>query len=91
MMSRTTIRLTSKRQATFPSDLCDSLNLVPGDRLELVPRIEDGEKVWMLKVQKRPDRAWLGGLKKYGEAVTDHSMDAIHHSVREGRAEEAGQ
>ncbi len=89
-MAQTTIRLTSKRQATFPSDLCDSLGLIPGDRLELVPRIEDGEKVWMLKVHKRPDRPWVGGLKKYGEAVADHSMDAIRHSIREGRAEELG-
>jgi len=85
-MPATTIRLTSKRQATFPRELCEALELEPGDELELVPRIEDGEKVWVIHRKREPDRSWLGCLKKYGEAVSNHSLESIRESIRAGRS-----
>jgi bifunctional DNA-binding transcriptional regulator/antitoxin component of YhaV-PrlF toxin-antitoxin module len=85
-MRATTIRLTSKRQATFPRELCEELGLEPGDELELIPRVEDGEKVWVLQRTKEPERPWLGSLKKYGEAVSNHSLESIRESIRAGRS-----
>jgi len=41
------ITLTSKRQATFPMEVCEAMRLMPGDRLELVagPRSDE----WVLR------------------------------------------
>ncbi len=88
-MAGTTIKLTSKRQATLPRELCDSLGLAPGDELELVPRIEGGEKVWILHLKREPARPWLGSLRKYGKRISDHSLEGIRESVRKGRSEAA--
>ena len=82
----TTIRLTTKRQATFPQELCESLGLAPGDEIELVPRIENGQRIWMLQPKKKPDRPWIGALRKYAKGVTDHSMEGIRESIRKGRS-----
>ena len=56
------ITLTTKRQATFPAQLCDDLNLRPGDIIELEPAELAGERVWVLRPQKAPQRPWLGCL-----------------------------
>jgi bifunctional DNA-binding transcriptional regulator/antitoxin component of YhaV-PrlF toxin-antitoxin module len=85
-----TIKLTSKRQATFPRELCESLGLQPGDELRLVPRVADGERVWVLQVVEMPDRPWFGRLRKYAGAAAGHSMGAIRDSIRRGRAAEKG-
>lgn len=37
------LTLTSKRQATFPKETCESLGLKPGDLIELEPRDEGGK------------------------------------------------
>jgi len=40
-----TIKLTSKRQATFPVEVCRQLDLRAGDEIELIPRVQDGDQV----------------------------------------------
>ena len=82
-----TIKLTSKRQATFPADLLEDLGLGPGDEVELVPMVEDGERVWILRKHAAPDRAWMGSLRRYAAGVDDHSMEAMRESIRKGRGE----
>lgn len=83
-----TIKLTSKRQATFPRELCESLGLEPGDELRLIPKVEDGERVWILQVVEKPDRPWFGRLRKYADVADDHSMEAVRNSIRRGRTAE---
>lgn len=83
-----TVKLTSKRQATFPAELCEEMGLSPGDELELIPRAEDGERYWILQKRKSPDRAWLGSLKSYAKNVEDHSLEAMRESIRSGRKAE---
>lgn len=84
----TTIKLTSKRQATFPAEVCDDLGVQPGDELELQPRVEKGERLWVLRKLPEPARPWLGALKKYrsrkGKEI-DHSMAAVRENIRKGR------
>jgi len=81
-----TIKLTSKRQATFPVDLCESLGIGPGDELVLTPRVEDGEQVWMLRKNSTPERDWLGSLNQFARHVSDHSIESIRESIARGRA-----
>lgn len=80
-----TIRLTSKRQATFPVEVCEALGLEPGDEIELIPVTREGERCWHLRPKKLPDRSWLGSLQKYGAKVKEHSMAAIRESIERGR------
>ena len=51
-----TIKLTSKRPVTFPREVCAKLELEPGDEIAFIPRMEDGEQVWMLQKHAAPSR-----------------------------------
>jgi bifunctional DNA-binding transcriptional regulator/antitoxin component of YhaV-PrlF toxin-antitoxin module len=80
------IKLTSKRQATFPSKVCQELGVAPGDELELKPAKVRGENVWVLKAASKPRSKWIGSLNRYaGNAGGDHSMEAVRKSVVQGR------
>ena len=79
-----TIKLTSKRQATFPVEVCEALGLEPGDEIELAPRSEDGERIWILRPKHAGRRSWLGSLRRYGRG-RDHSLEVIRASVARGR------
>ncbi len=71
-----TIKLTSKRQATFPRAVCEEMNLRPGDRIELTPAEVDGQQVWVLRPKEPLEMPWIGCLEKYARGK-DHSMAAI--------------
>ena len=47
------IRLTSKRQATFPIKLCQELGVKPGDHLILERKNIEGDIAWTLKPKKK--------------------------------------
>lgn len=81
----TTLTLTSKRQATFPKETCESLGLKPGDVIELELRNEGGAKVWVLRPQPVRIREWVGCLGSRAKKVTDHSLAAIRESIVAGR------
>ncbi len=52
------VKITSKRQVTFPVEVLDEMGVGPGDRLELT-RVRGG---FVLK-PKRVDLSKLGGLR----------------------------
>ena len=55
-----TIRLTSKRQATLPRELCEEMHIGPGD-LILVEKVEhDGQSVWCLRPSRPETPPWFG-------------------------------
>lgn len=84
-MISATVKLTSKRQVTFPAELCEQMELNPGDVLELISRTERGELHWVLRKRKSPHRSWLGSLNAYAEKVEDHSIKAIRNSIQSER------
>ena len=63
----TTIKMTAKRQATFPSDVCDALGVKPGDLIGLEEQTQQGERVWVLKPVRAKSRPWLFSLAKYAK------------------------
>ena len=77
-----TIKLTSKRQATFPKQLCDQLNIEPGDELNVETRVIDGETVWVLR-PRSIDWSWVGSLPI--PASTSHDMDDVRASIARRR------
>ncbi len=75
-----TVRLTSKRQATFPARLCRELGVGPGDDL-LLERTEIGDTVtWTLKPKKNIHSEWFAGLHKYAAGKND-DMESIRASI----------
>ncbi|MEP6821020.1 MAG: AbrB/MazE/SpoVT family DNA-binding domain-containing protein [Chthoniobacterales bacterium] len=62
-----TIKMTAKRQATFPSDVCAALGVKPGDRIALEEQTLEGERVWVLKPVRTENRPWLFSLAKYAK------------------------
>ncbi len=78
------IKLTSKRQATFPQEACDALRVGPGDTIQMEPGIVEGQNVYILR-PKVIERPWLGILRDKAMPVTDYSMDAVRASIAEGR------
>ena len=81
----TTLTLTSKRQATFPKETCESLGLRPGDVIELEPRDEGGTRIWVLRPPSTRSRAWVGCLGSRTNKVADHSIEAVRKSIAAGR------
>lgn len=79
------ITLTSKRQATFPAEVCEGLGVAPGDKIDLIPKIENGEKLWLLKKHQAPSRPWLGQLSQYSKNAASHSIEDIRESIRSQR------
>lgn len=80
-----TVKLTAKRQATFPLEMCEGLGLQPGDEMELLVRKEKGEEYWLLKKRKTSVRPWTGVLRQYASNIEDHSMEAVRASIAAGR------
>lgn len=78
------IKLTAKRQATFPSDVCRQLGLRTGDFLELKPVLYQNERVWVLKPLPKLERSWIGSLKKYARKV-DRPWTREEHEEETGR------
>jgi len=78
------LKLTSKRQVTFSKEACEALRVLPGDTIEMEPRILDGKKVYILN-PKTAERPWLGFLDGKIKKVDDHSMEAIRESIATGR------
>jgi bifunctional DNA-binding transcriptional regulator/antitoxin component of YhaV-PrlF toxin-antitoxin module len=82
-----TIKLTSKRQVTFPAEVCESLGVGAGDRLVLTSMMVKGRTVWMIEPPQPDDSAWFGALHKYARGRS-HDMAAIRASIAAGRRRE---
>jgi bifunctional DNA-binding transcriptional regulator/antitoxin component of YhaV-PrlF toxin-antitoxin module len=78
------IKLSSKRQATFPKKVCESLGVEPGDELILDRRLEEDQEVWVLSPAKEVQRPWLGCLQAYATGK-EHDMSKIRESIARGR------
>ena len=75
----TTIKITSKRQATFPTELCENMGVKPGDELILEQRIINGTLIWIIRpLEERLQ--WLGSLKKYARNKS-HQLEDIRRSI----------
>ncbi|MFP4573910.1 MAG: AbrB/MazE/SpoVT family DNA-binding domain-containing protein [Desulfobacterales bacterium] len=75
-----TIKLTSKRQVTFPVQVCRELGLQPGDELILEPKEMDEGYVWILRLKSRRPQTWFGRLNNYASGKS-HDMEDIRKSI----------
>lgn len=79
-----TIRITAKRQATLPKDLCEDMGVGPGDDLQVQRRVIDGQEVWVLAAG-RPDWSWVGCARPFA-AGKEHDWAAVEASIAKGMA-----
>lgn len=84
-----TLKLTSRRQATFPAGVSDALGIRPGDTMELEPKEVGGQTLWVLKPLANPDLSWIGCLKTKSRPTSQHSMEAVRASILTGRSRQA--
>ena len=78
------VKVSTKRQVTFPRKVCESLGIQSGDEILLDRHVEGDEEVWYLKLGKGKSRPWLGALKGYA-GNKDHNMKAVRESIAKGR------
>ncbi|MDD5706577.1 MAG: hypothetical protein PHR35_11675 [Kiritimatiellae bacterium] len=80
------IRMTSKRQATFPAAVCESLSVYPGDTLTLRDVHIKGRKVWVLEPHPTEGAfPWMGALRAYAEGKGTHAMPEIRATIARRR------
>jgi bifunctional DNA-binding transcriptional regulator/antitoxin component of YhaV-PrlF toxin-antitoxin module len=78
------IRLTAKRQATLPRQLCDELKVRAGDSLLVDARMVKGERVWLLKPAHEVETPWFARLGRYASGKR-HDLPSIRRSVDKAR------
>ena len=66
-----TMKVTTKRQATLPKRLCEEMNIRPGDRLEVEPIEHDGERLWTIRLVGAPTLSFFASLRKYAIGKSD--------------------
>jgi len=80
------VRMTSKRQVTFPAAVCESLSVYPGDTLTLQDARVNGRKVWILEPPSTAQTpAWMGSLRAYAERKETHAISAIRSAIARKR------
>jgi bifunctional DNA-binding transcriptional regulator/antitoxin component of YhaV-PrlF toxin-antitoxin module len=80
----TLIRLTAKRQATLPKQLCEEMSLRPGDSLVVDDRVVDGKRVWLLSPANRIETPWFARLKRYATGKR-HDLRSVRRSIEKAR------
>lgn len=85
------IKLTAKRQATFPVEVCKDLGVTSGDTLELHPLRYNNQNLWVLKPAPKVKSSWIGSLSKYAPK-SGKPWSRAEHGDLAGRAlsEESG-
>jgi bifunctional DNA-binding transcriptional regulator/antitoxin component of YhaV-PrlF toxin-antitoxin module len=78
------IKLTSKRQATFPKQLCEELGVHSGDGIEVSRRNVNGKTVWCLMRTETERPRWFGKFRKYAVGKS-HAMKDIRASIERAR------
>ncbi|MDK3159954.1 AbrB/MazE/SpoVT family DNA-binding domain-containing protein [Kamptonema cortianum] len=83
-----TIKISSKRQATLPVELCRQMNLKQGDRLHVYPEKKKGKIVWRLSPIPPDEPRWFASLRpEVSGAQRDHSMSEIRKSIARRRSQ----
>jgi bifunctional DNA-binding transcriptional regulator/antitoxin component of YhaV-PrlF toxin-antitoxin module len=74
------LKITSKRQATFPSRVCKELGVKAGQEIVLEKKEVEGEAAWVLRPKRSDNQAWYGSLRKYAKGK-QHDMADIRASI----------
>lgn len=77
------MKMTAKRQVTFPRQLCEEMRLQPGDAIQIEQTEIDGRAVWVLSPPPPPLKlTWVGSLHRYAKGV-DFDMTTVRKKIME--------
>ncbi len=79
------LKMTSKRQVTFPVKVCEDLKIKIGESIMIDKREVDGSPAWILMHSKQEDKSWFGAFKKYAQGKSNELSD-IRDSIGRKRA-----
>ena len=85
-----TIKLTAKRQATFPTEVCRELGVGIGDSLEIKSVRHENQTVWVLTPVIKKKSQWIGSLSKYAKKVKPWTREEHGSAAARAMAEESG-
>ena len=74
------LKMTSKRQVTFPLRVCKELGIKAGQTLFLEDKEIEGQHEWIIRLPKQQKATWYGSLHKYGHNK-NHDMNSIRASI----------
>lgn len=75
------LKMTSKRQVTFPRIVCNELGIDAGQEIVIEKRNIAGETAWLLKPKnKKNDHSWFASLREYADGKS-HEMTSIRASI----------
>ncbi len=81
------IMMTTKRQATFPRQLCEEMRLKPGNAIQVEAAMLNGRRVWVLHTPPEPPRMdWVGSLRRSAGDSKPLSMESVRAKIVEGMA-----
>ena len=69
------LKMTSKRQVTFPVKVCEELKIRIGESILIDKREIDGSPAWVLMPTKQEDKVWFGAFKEYAKGKSDELSD----------------
>lgn len=84
----TTLKMTSKRQVTFPAAACKELGVGPGALIMLDRKNLGGQPVWVLQTRTPPPTPWFGSLQRYASDQR-HDLQAIRRTIALARRRNA--
>ena len=79
-----TLKMTTKRQVTFPVKTCEELNIKPGESIMIEKRKIDGAPAWVLLPPDQIDTQWFGAFKNYSKGKSNKISD-IRNSIGKKR------
>jgi len=74
------LKMTSKRQVTFPVSVCQELSMKVGQEIYLEKRKVEGETAWVIRPHIRSENKWYGALRRYADEK-QHDMEDIRASI----------
>lgn len=78
-----TLKMTSKRQVTFPVEVCRELGVETGSEIYLEKRRIENHTEWILR-PRRDEENWYGSLRSYAKGKS-HDREDIRNSIRKKR------
>lgn len=74
------VKMTGKRQVTFPVSVCRELGVQPGGSIRLERCEVEGEVAWVLRNPLNTASDWFGTLRAYAKGKP-HDLSTIRRSI----------
>ncbi|MHC4886939.1 MAG: AbrB/MazE/SpoVT family DNA-binding domain-containing protein [Planctomycetota bacterium] len=81
------VKVSARRQAVLPKQLCEEMQIGAGDSIEVEPITHGGETLWAIRPLPTRDLSAVGSLKKYARK-RQAGAEAVRESIVKRMKEE---